>query len=145
VEVKARGALIGVALMLAGRVALAADIVIHGAWARPTPPGVSIGALYLSIRNNGARPDVLESLDTPLADRVEIHQSTTVAGVVQMRAQSTISLPPHSTVAISPGGLHLMLLGLKAPLVVGSIVPLNLHLREAGMLAIEVRVEARDQ
>ena|SRR5215475_12511927 len=135
------------ALVLAPILALAtanssARISVVDAWARPAPPTLKVGAAYLSIVNGG-KPDRLLSADTVAADRVEFHETRSVNGLMQMRQVPYVDCPAGSTKA-APGGLHIMLLGLKQPLAPGTHFPLILHFRDAGQIAVSVAVEARE-
>jgi len=101
------------------------SIQVSAAWARATPPGISVGAAYLLIRNAGAADNLIR-VDCPLAERVEMHSSTLVGGVMHMRPVTDLLLPAHGELRFAPESLHLMLLGLKSPLVAGEHVPLVL-------------------
>lgn len=116
------------------------NLIITDARARPTPPGVSVGAVYFSITNGGPTADRLLSVGTPLADKVELHESRTVQGVVEMRPVTAVECPPGKTVKAAPGGLHVMLLGLAAPLVAGSEFVVSLKFRDAGVVTLKVPV-----
>jgi periplasmic copper chaperone A len=122
----------------------AGTLAVSDAWSRPTPPGISVGAVYLSIKNSGAVVDQLLAASSPLAAKVEFHQSTQTSGVLSMRAVSFIECPAGATVKVSPGGLHIMLLGLKGSLVSGSSFPVTLQFRDAGSVIVKVSVQARD-
>lgn len=114
------------------------------AWSRPTPPGIGVGAVYLSIKNAGALADQLLAASSPIAAAVEFHQSVETGGVVSMRAVSFIECPAGAVVKIAPGGLHIMLTGLKGPLLLGSSYPITLQFRDAGRVSVTVSVQARD-
>jgi hypothetical protein len=86
--------------------------VLHP-WSRPTAPGVSVGAAYFEVRNEGATDDRLVGASTPIAARVEIHETRIVAGVAQMRAQEAVAIVAGRTITAAPGGLHLMLIELR--------------------------------
>jgi len=107
----------------------------------PTPPGARVGAVYLSITNRGVKPDSLLAVSSPIATTAEIHRSTSVHGVMQMRQVAALECPPGVT-SIEPGGLHIMLLGLTQPLVAGATFPLSLKFQDAGLLVIQVPVKA---
>jgi len=109
--------------------------------AAPTPPVAGVAAVYLSITNHGAKADSLMSLASPIAEKVEIHSSTTTQGVMQMRRVEALECPPGVTVKVQPGGMHIMLINLKHPLVAGSTFPLSLKFRDAGMLVVQVSVK----
>ena len=111
-----------------------------GAWARATAPGQEVGAVYLKIRNDGAESDRLVGGSTPAARSVEIHSMRMDGPVMRMRRQEVLDVPAGGTADLDPGGTHLMLAGLKAPLVAGETVPLALDFAKAGRKDIRVRV-----
>jgi len=119
-------------------------LVIGHPWARPTAPGMPLGAAYLSITNNGKYADALVAASSPAAARVEFHQTTLADGMARMRPLTEIAIAPGATVKIEPGGIHVMLADLKAPLEPGKPVPLELEFRVAGKLTVELSIEARD-
>jgi periplasmic copper chaperone A len=108
-------------------------------WARPTPPAAKVGGAYLRLDNRGSA-DRLVAASTPVAASVELHTHRVENGVATMRAVPAIDLPAASVVEFKPGGLHLMLIGLKAPLTVGQTFALTLRFAQAGERTIEVSV-----
>lgn len=108
------------------------DLEISGGFARATPPGAEVGGGFLTIRNDGSA-DRLVSASSPLAARVEIHEMAMQDNVMTMRPlPDGLALPAGETVALKPGGFHLMLMGLKQPLAEGETVPLTLTFEKAG-------------
>ena len=61
------------------------DLQISGAWARATPKGAQVGGGYLSITNKGTTPDRLVGGSTPVAAKLEVHETSMSGGVAQMR------------------------------------------------------------
>ena len=120
------------------------NLVIGHPWSRPTSSGMPTGVAYLSITNNGLRDDTLIAARTPAAARVEFHRSTLADGMARMRPTGAVVLPPGVTIHAEPGGLHLMLVDLKAPLVAGALVPLVLTFRSAGDVTVQLEVESRE-
>ena len=116
------------------------NLIITEARARPTPPGVSVGAVYFSITNAGSSADRLLSVSAPVASKVELHESRNMHGVLEMREVTSVECPPGATVRAAPGGLHVMLLGLAAPLAAGTEINVSLHFRDAGVLMLKVPV-----
>jgi copper(I)-binding protein len=108
--------------------------------ARATPPGISVGAIYFSIKNTGSAADRLVSVSTPVAGKVELHETHLVNGVMQMREVTSVECPAGATVKATPGGLHVMLLGLAAPLAAGTQINVSLQFRDAGVLMLKVPV-----
>jgi copper(I)-binding protein len=122
----------------------AGDMVVVRPWSRPTPPVATVGVAYFSMTNVGSKADSLIAISSPIARKVEIHESRTVQGIVQMRAVSSVECPPGATLKIEPGGLHVMLLDLTRPLAAGSEFPLSLRFRNAGVVTVQVQVGARE-
>ena len=110
------------------------------AWARATPPGATVGGVYLTIDNPGAS-DRLLRVRTPASERAEIHETSVVDGQMRMREVDGLQIPAGGEVKFEPGGLHLMLVGLKQPLKEGEFVPLTLEFGRAGTLQVQARVE----
>jgi copper(I)-binding protein len=116
--------------------AFAADVkagalTLSSAWSRPAAQGQT-GAGYVTVSNSGAA-DRLVSATTPAAGRVEIHQSMVMNGVASMHAMDMgVAVPAGGRAVLAPGGYHLMLVGLKAPLKAGAEVPVTLTFEKAG-------------
>ena len=120
------------------------SLSVTEAWSRPTPPGATVGVLYFSIANTGSRADRLVGLNTPIAKKVELHESQTVHGVIEMHPLSYLECPPGAIVAAGPGGLHAMLLGLTQPLIAGAAFSVTLQFRDAGAVSVPVAVRANE-
>lgn len=127
------------ALLLAtAAAAQSGAIEITNAWARATPGGASIGAAYLTLQASNA--DRLTGAETPIARAAQLHQMTMTDGVMKMRPLAALDLPAGHPVTLQPGGVHLMLVGLKAPLKPGEHFPLTLHFAKAGTREVTVAV-----
>ena len=109
------------------------------AWVRATP-GVDVAAAYLTLHNGGTQPVVVNGVTSPAAGAAMIHESSLVNGQSTMRAHEPLRVAAGETVHFAPGGLHIMLQGLKQPLAVGEQVPLELRLAGGGTLAVTARV-----
>jgi copper(I)-binding protein len=110
-------------------------------WARPADIGMN-SAIYFTIKNNGSFDSIL-SASSSIAETVEVHRSTAHAdGTVSMVMQERVDVPGGERVHFQPGGLHVMLMGLKTPLSAGDTFPLKLEFEHAQDLTIEVTVQA---
>lgn len=110
-----------------------AAIRLEHAWIRPTPPGAPTAAGYVTITNTGAAPDRLLGGSMPGVDRVEVHQMSMAGGIMRMRpVAGGLPIAPGQTVALAPGGYHLMLIGLKRPFTAGERVRAVLRFAQAG-------------
>jgi len=119
------------------------DLVLDHAWARATPGGAKVGGGYLTIENKGATPDKLVGGSSPIAGKVEVHEMAMNNNVMTMRPlMGGLTIPPGKSVTLAPGGYHIMLMELKAPLKKGDKVPVTLAFEKAGQAKITLDVEA---
>jgi hypothetical protein len=121
------------------------DIEIGHPYASPSLPGTSNGAAYFAmLENTGNAADRLLRAATPVAARVALHTMAVDAqGVMRMRELDGIALAPHAKIRMRPGmGMHLMLVGLKAPLREGARFPMTLEFERAGKVEVEVVVQS---
>jgi copper(I)-binding protein len=123
-------------------VAKASPFMVHDVFARATVPGQSDGAAYLTIMNHGDQPDRLLEASSNAAQAVELHSTHTLNGVAHMQRETTLEIPVHGRLAFQPGGYHLMLVGLKAPLKAGDTIKLGLRFERAGLVEIKIPVKA---
>jgi copper(I)-binding protein len=119
----------------------AGALSLSDAWARATAPGQTSGAAYLKIRNAGAT-DKLVAASAPVADVVELHTHVMDGSTMRMRKVEAIDVTGGATTELKPGGLHVMLIGLKAPLKAGETFPLTLRFERAGEVKLDVPVRA---
>jgi copper(I)-binding protein len=126
-------------MMLAGTAASMAheikvgDLLLTDLWCRATPPGAKVGAAYLTIENKGTAADRLVGLSSPASGQAEVHEMSMANGVMTMRpVTGGVALPPGKKVTLSPGGYHIMLTGLKAPLKEGEMLHVTLKFEKAG-------------
>ncbi len=117
-----------------------ADVRIENAWTRATPPGAKIAAGYMMIRNTSASADRLVSASSPGAEKVQTHITVTERDISRMREVKGYEVPANGAFELKPGGAHLMLVGLKAPLKEGERVPLTLKFQHAGEVKLELEV-----
>lgn len=138
-------AIVGVTLALAALSAVAhsfklGEIDIGHPYARPTREGQMVGAGYLKLANKGP-VERLVAASSPAAGTVEIHSMSMEGDVMKMRQVDAIEIATGQTVELKPGGYHLMLMGLKAPLKVGDKFPLTLKFEKSGEVVVTVNVE----
>ncbi|MFT3809630.1 MAG: copper chaperone PCu(A)C [Micropepsaceae bacterium] len=117
------------------------DLTIGHPSASPTAPGQPNGAAYLTVETAGAGPDRLIGLETPAAAAAEIHAMSDEGGVMSMRKLDSVEIAPGAPVHFQPGGLHIMLIGLIAPLEAGKSVPLTLTFEKAGVITVDLAIE----
>ncbi|WP_237212848.1 copper chaperone PCu(A)C [Falsiroseomonas oryziterrae] len=138
----ALGAMAGLGLSAAqAQDASIGPLRVSGAWTRAAGAGAT-GVGYMTLRNTGTSPDRLVSARTPAARSVELHTHVREGDVMRMRPVSAIDLPAGQEVRLQPGGLHLMLIGLTAPLRQGDRVAVTLVFERAGETEVQLAVEA---
>ena len=131
------------ALLLASCTASAPPAIsVDDAWARATLPGQMSSAAYFTIRNTGGA-DKLLAVTSPSGD-ASLHSTSTDAGVMRMRPLGEQEVPAISTVELKPGGTHVMVTGLKAPLTAGSAIALDLKFEKSGERHVTAEVRAAD-
>ncbi|RDB41871.1 copper chaperone PCu(A)C [Halomonas sp. DQ26W] len=136
--VKVHSLLFTVSLSLVSLTAFADPLNIVGTQVRDVPPGSQVSAAFMSLKNPGERDVVLVNAHSPAADVMELHDHEDVDGVMQMRKVPNLVVPAGGAVELAPGGLHLMLIGLSAPLEEGELVEIELRF-ESG---VSQRLEA---
>ena len=117
------------ALTTAPAGAQTATVKVEGAWARASVQGqTGTGAFMRLTAQDGAR---LVRAESPAAGVTEVHEMKMEGDVMKMRAVPALELPAGKTVELKPGGYHVMLLDLKAPLAKDSAVPITLVFQDA--------------
>lgn len=116
------------------------DIAVEQPWSRATAPNAPNGAAFMTIRNSGHDADRLVSAVSAIAERVELHTHRMENGVMKMRPVDVIDIPAEGEAVLKPGGLHVMMFGLKAALVEGETFPLELTFERGGTRTVEVTV-----
>ena len=115
-------------------------ITVIAPWARATPGGVKVAGAFLEIRAAADVEDNLIGARSPAAGTVELHNHVNDGGVMQMRKLDAIPIKGAQSVVLKPGGLHIMLMDIKAPLKEGDKVRFTLVFEKAGELTIEVPI-----
>ena len=100
-----------------------AQTTVTGAWVRATVAPQQPAGGYLTLTS--ARGGKLVEVRSP-SGMAEMHEMAMDGNVMRMRQVSAIELPAGKPVELKPGGLHLMLMGLKAPLKAGETVSFTL-------------------
>lgn len=116
-------------------------VTARDAWARATAPGMSVGAVYLTLLG-GAKADSLVAASTARAGMTQIHVVTEADGMARMRETEAVDVPPGKRVLLAPQGTHIMLMDLKQPLVAGERFTLTLQFAKAGTREVTVQVVA---
>ena len=131
--------LTALSIWLLPAVALAqSGIRIEHMWSRAALEG-GVGVLFMTVTNDGPA-DRLVGVSTPVADRAELHESMNDNGVMKMRPAEKLPVAPGKPLVLTPGGYHVMLMGLKRALRAGDRFPVTLSFENAGAVTTEALV-----
>ena len=108
-------------------------------WARATAGGQTTGAAYVTLSSRTG--DKLVGASTPAATTAAVHENAMDGTIMRMRAVPALDLPAGAVVAMKPGGYHIMLMNLHAPLVAGQSFPLHLVFANGATADVTVPVE----
>ena len=125
-----------VSLMMLSTV-MASDLMFGALQFRATVGSMPSSAAYLSITNHGAMDDRLLAVESSLARKTELHTMEVTNGVMKMRQiDGGINIPVGKTTQLAPGGFHVMLIGLKAPLNADENYQVTLVFEKAGRIKL---------
>ena len=116
------------------------SIEIDSAYIRELPPAVTNSAVYMSLINHGSHNVSLLGISSEAADSIMIHRSVMENGMMSMEHIMALEIPAGETVRLEPGGVHIMLTGVKRPLRAGDSVRLNLNFSNGLVLTVTAPV-----
>ena len=120
------------------------DLKIGHPWAKPTVAGAKVGGGFLKITNEGKVDDRLVSITVSpdLASTVQLHEMKMENDVMKMRQlEEGVVVPAGQTVELTPGGLHVMFMGLSKPFADGEKIKATLTFEKAGKVDVEFNIE----
>lgn len=131
---------VAMAAALAALPAFAGELTVANAWSRSTPPVAKVGVVYFTLSNDTKKPDRLLKLSTPVAAKAEVHRTEVLDGIARMREVAVLHVDAGQTLEFKPGGMHVMLTGLRKPLARGTTYELELLFEVAGPRKVKVAV-----
>ncbi len=131
------------ALCLAGTGTAQAQVSVKDAWVRATVPQQKATGAFMQL--SAASDSRLVAVSSSAVPLVELHEMTMDRQVMKMRQIAALDLPAGQSVALKPGGHHLMLMNLKTQLKPGDSVPLSLVFedRAGKRQTVELKAEVR--
>ncbi|MFZ2269476.1 MAG: copper chaperone PCu(A)C [Azonexus sp.] len=128
-------------LFSAGALAAAADQVrIENPYVRLAPPSAPAAGAFMVIRNAGDKDIRVLKADNPASKVTELHTHLNEGGVMKMRQVPAIDVKAKGEAVLQPGGLHVMLIDLKAPLKEGDVVPITLGFDDGSSKTVDAKV-----
>lgn len=134
-----RTALLAALLLAAPAFAQAQGVTVDHPWARATTPSAKAGGLFLTLKG-GAEPDRLLGASTPVAEVSELHRTVQENGVMKMLPVDALPVEAGKPVELKPGGLHIMLMGLKRQLKQGETFPVTLRFEKSPPVTATVTI-----
>jgi len=110
--------------------------------ARAPQPASSVAEAFFTVRNVGTGSDTLLEVSTQVAAQAQVERVTRRGTRITMQPAGPLSIPAHGAVSLTPGGSHVMLLGLNTGLAAGNEFTLTLRFRRSPSMTIFVPVVA---
>lgn len=129
-----------VAAMATSSMAMA-EVTVMDAYARAVPPGQMNSASFMMLYNDDEKSVSLVSGSSSVAKVVELHNHINENGVMKMRQVEKIDIPANGMAHLQPGGLHVMLIGLKKDLMEGDNIDLNLEFSDGSSQELTIPVK----
>lgn len=130
------------ALLVLARPAAAAELTAHDAWVRLMPPVAQSSAAYMTLKNDSGVDVSVIGVTSDAASATDLHAMRMQDGRMVMFPMESVIVPAHGQFSFAPGGVHIMLMGLRQPLKPGQHVNIVLHLSDGESML--VRVPVRD-
>ena len=98
----------------------------------------------MTITNTGKQPDRLIGGTLSIAKRLEVHEMRHEDGVMKMRElEKGLEIKPGETIALKPGGYHVMFMDLNGTPATGTTIDLTLTFQNAGAITVKAEVRAQ--
>tara|TARA_A100001015_G_scaffold13177_1_gene15446 strand:+ start:1835 stop:2713 length:879 start_codon:yes stop_codon:yes gene_type:complete len=121
----------------------ASVIQIEDPWVRAVPPNANNSAIFLDLRNESEQLRKLVEVHSEVAERVELHTTKDEDGMLRKQRLEEVPIPALETQSFHPGGIHIMLIGLRSPLEVGGVIELELVYADQSKETISIPVDER--
>lgn len=116
------------------------NITVVDPYVRMAPPGAMATAAFMVLKNSGGKDAKLVKAESGVAKVTELHTHLNEGGVMKMRQVPAIDIKAKGEAALQPGGLHVMMIDLKAPLKDGDKVAITLGFEDGSSKQIEAPV-----
>jgi copper(I)-binding protein len=115
-------------------------VMVDDPYVRAVPPGQPNSASFMALHNNSKQDHVLVGASSSTAEVVELHTHTMEEGMMRMRKVDKIDLPAGEKISLKPGGLHVMLIGLRQKLVPGDKIDLTLIFDDGSQMKLDAPI-----
>jgi copper(I)-binding protein len=132
--------LVTVAALMLSATVLHAAVVVRDGYVRAPVPGQTMAAAFMVISNDGDKPLELVAVKSDVAAELELHGHSNDNGIMRMREIKRLPVPAKGEVVLAPGGLHLMLIDLRKPLVEKQQVAFTLVFADGSEVNVQMPV-----
>ena len=128
-------------LFSAGVFAGAADnVTVQDPYVRLAPPNAPATGAFMVIKNNGDKDVKVVKAANPVSKVTELHTHLNEGGVMKMRPVPAIDIKAKGEAVLQPGGLHIMMIDLKAPMKEGDVVPITMTFDDGSNKQVDAKV-----
>ena len=135
-------ALIAVSLAAPHVSAQPSTVVVRDAWVREVPAGRDVTGAFMILENQGTTARALVRGKASVGDTLELHEMKRTDGMMSMSPVQRIDIPAKGETALKPGGYHVMLFGIKRPLVANDTVRLTLTFDDGSTVQVAAAVRS---
>ena len=128
-------------LLLSSNLLFAQDISVDSPYVRAIPPGQTISAAFMTLKNSSKADISLVKASSDIAEHVELHEHVHEDGMMKMRKVPQITIAASSEAHLKPGGYHIMLIGLKQAIKPSDVIDINLEFSDGSQQAIKAEVK----
>lgn len=114
-------------------------VKITDAYSYATSEKQNNGAVFFTIKHQSPGDKIIKA-ETDIAAIAELHTHIMEGDVMKMRKVDALEIPEAGTLELKPSADHVMLIGLKKPLVEGEAFKLTLSFEKSGQRTIDVPV-----
>ncbi len=128
-------------LFSAGVFAGSADqVVVQDPYVRLAPPNAPATGAFMVIKNNGDKDIKVVKAENTASKVTELHNHLNEGGVMKMRPVQSVDIKAKGEAVLKPGGLHVMLIDLKAAMKEGDIVPITFTFEDGSTKKVDAKV-----
>jgi copper(I)-binding protein len=116
------------------------NVTAVGPFVRLAPPNAQATGAFMVLKNNGEKDVKVVKAASPACKITELHEHINDAGVMRMRPVQSIAIKAKSETVLQPGGLHVMLIDLNAPMKEGDKIAITLSFDDGSSKQVDVPV-----
>ena len=120
-------------------------VMVMDAQARAMPPSAKNSAAYFTLMNHKKQDLTLVSVKSDVSNVTEFHNHLMIDGAMSMRKVPNVAVPAGESVTFQPGGLHVMLIGLKQLLKPGAVANITLTFENGETMQVEAAIVMPDE